>query len=64
VFEEVRRDHDLKFPLIQDPDERIAAIFGVQHWPTTIFINREGVIDRVQFGLSQEQREEVAGARS
>jgi len=64
VFEEVRRDYDLKFPLIQDPDERIAAIFGVQHWPTTIFINREGMIDRVQFGISQEQREEIAGARS
>jgi peroxiredoxin len=61
---EVRRQHKLTFALVPDADQRIARLYGVACWPTTVAINQEGIIERVQFGLSHEHREEVAGAQS
>ncbi len=64
VLEGVRRENDFRFPLIYDPDQRIAALFDVQCWPTTVFVNRMGVVDRVQFGLGREDQEEPGKKRA
>jgi peroxiredoxin len=62
VIAEVRRQHKLTFALVPDADQRIARRYGVACWPTTVAINQEGIIERVQFGFSHEHREEVTKA--
>jgi peroxiredoxin len=52
VLAEVRRKNGLSFPLIYDPDQLIAGLYGVRCWPTTISINEAGFVDRVQLGLA------------
>ena len=54
VLDDVRKRHDLTFPLVQDTDQRIARMHGVRCWPTTISIDPAGVVSHVQFGLSPE----------
>ena len=61
---EVRRQHKLTFALVPDADQRLARLYGVACWPTTVAINEEGIVNRVQFGLSHERREETASAAS
>ena len=61
---EVRRQHKLTFALVPDAEQRIARLYGVACWPTTVAINEEGIVNRVQFGLSHERREETANAAS
>ncbi len=56
---EVRRQHKFTFALVPDADQRIARRYGVACWPTTVVINQEGVIERVQFGFSHEHREVI-----
>jgi peroxiredoxin len=63
VLEEVRQRHNLTFPLIQDADQSIAMRYGIQCWPTTVSINRHGSIDRIQFGMSHQHREEAGRAK-
>jgi peroxiredoxin len=57
VLAEVRRRHGLTLPLIHDPEQVIATRYGVRCWPTTVSINEEGVVDRVQFGATHGHRE-------
>ena len=64
VLAEVRHKNNLTFRLISDPGQSIGALYGVQCWPTTVSINQEGVIDRIQFGLAHEPRETGDYARS
>ncbi len=52
VLDEARRQHDLTLTLIEDPGQRIARLYGVTCWPTTVAINPEGIVRRVQFGLT------------
>ncbi len=54
---DVRCQNNLTFRLIPDRNQSIAELYGVQCWPTTVSINQEGIIDRVQFGLAHETRE-------
>jgi peroxiredoxin len=54
AIEQVRQHERFTFPLIHDPDQLIAARYGVTCWPTTVSINREGVVDHVQFGVTHE----------
>jgi peroxiredoxin len=61
---EVRRQHKLTFALVPDADQRFARLYGVACWPTTVAINEEGIVNRVQFGQSHEHREETANAAS
>jgi peroxiredoxin len=58
VLTEVRCQHNLTFPLIHDPEQSIASLYGVQCWPTTVFINQEGIVSRIQFGIAHEPGEE------
>jgi hypothetical protein len=54
-LDEIRKQHDLSFPLVQDADQRIARMYGVRCWPTTISINADGLVSHVQFGLSPKR---------
>jgi peroxiredoxin len=54
MLADMRGHHKFTFPLIHDPLQAIAMQFGVQCWPTTVSINRDGIIDRVQFGLTHD----------
>jgi peroxiredoxin len=56
VLAEVRAQHGLTFPLVADPDQEIATRYGVQCWPTTVSINREGIVSRIQIGTAREHR--------
>jgi peroxiredoxin len=59
VLDEVRRQNNLSFMLVHDSDQRIARMYGVQCWPTTLSINPDGIVDRIQFGISHEHRAEA-----
>ena len=54
VLDQIRTQYRLPFPLVQDTDQRIARIYGVRCWPTTISIDANGLVTRVQIGLTHE----------
>ena len=56
-----RRRHELTFPLIYDPDQIIASRYGVRCWPTTVSINEEGIVDRIQFGITHKHLRDAGG---
>lgn len=51
----IRKQHGLSFPLVQDVDQRIARMYGVRCWPTTISVSADGAIQHVQFGIARER---------
>jgi peroxiredoxin len=57
AFTDIRCQSNLTFRVIPDRNQSIAELYGVQCWPTTVSINQEGIIDRIQFGLAHEARE-------
>jgi peroxiredoxin len=57
VLDRIRKQHKLQFPLVQDADQRIARMYGVHCWPTTISINASGRVGHAQFGLSPAHKE-------
>jgi peroxiredoxin len=54
MIDEIRKQHRLSLALAHDPEQRIARIYGVRCWPTTISINADGLIEHVQFGATHE----------
>lgn len=50
VIAEYARDHGLTYPLLVDDDMRVNNLFGVLNLPTTIFIDRNGVVREVLIG--------------
>jgi peroxiredoxin len=50
----LRKRHGLTFPLVQDRDQRIARQYGITCWPTTIAINPDGSVGRMQLGTVRE----------
>lgn len=50
----LRKRHGLTFPLVQDRNQAIARQYGIACWPTTIAINPDGSIGRMQLGAVQE----------
>lgn len=50
------------YPLVPDPDGRAAWLYGVRAIPTTVFIDRNGVIFHIENGaLNREQIERLLG---
>ncbi|MCD4685951.1 MAG: TlpA family protein disulfide reductase [Anaerolineae bacterium] len=43
-------EHDLTFPLALDPAEQIGRVYELEAFPTTFFIDRDGVIRDVVYG--------------
>jgi len=56
ALEEIRRRHGLALPLIPDPGRHVGGRYGVRCWPTTVSINEAGIVDRIQFGLTEGAR--------
>ena len=45
-------DNELSFPVISDPDGRLASRWGVSGVPTTFFIDAQGIIRFVEVGFT------------
>jgi peroxiredoxin len=56
MAEQVRKQHALSYVVAHDDQQRVARIFGVRCWPTTIWINADGIVNHVQFGVVPEYR--------
>ncbi len=46
-------EHGLSLPVVEDAEHRVAGAFGVRCWPTTIEIDPEGRISRIQLGTQR-----------
>lgn len=45
----------LNFPIVMDQDLIISSSYGITLWPTTIIINKEGLIHWIGVGLEMEK---------
>ena len=61
---DLRKRHRLTFPLVQDRDQIIARQYGITCWPTTIAINPDGSIGRMQLGAVQDAKPATRPAKS
>jgi peroxiredoxin len=61
---DLRKRHRLTFPLVQDRDQVIARQYGITCWPTTIAINPDGSIGRMQLGKVREAKPATRPAKS
>jgi cytochrome c biogenesis protein CcmG/thiol:disulfide interchange protein DsbE len=53
------RDHGLTYPLLIDRDMKVNNLYGVLNLPTTVFIDRNGIVREVLIGtISQAALEE------
>src|SRR5262249_12127348 len=48
------KERSLSFPVLRDPDGKVAQAYGVDGFPTTVLINKEGRIVRVQSGFATD----------
>ena len=58
--DEIRRTHHLTLTLVSDPERKIAALYDVSCWPTTVWIDATGVVNRVQLGVTSDAHEHTA----
>jgi peroxiredoxin len=61
---DLRKRHSLTFPLVQDRDQAIARRYGITCWPTTIAINPDGSIGRMQLGAVREAKPATRPSKS
>jgi peroxiredoxin len=50
----IRDQLGLKFPVLPDPNGAIARLYGVRCWPSTLSINQEGRVSRIDMGAQAE----------
>ncbi|MBA3311479.1 MAG: TlpA family protein disulfide reductase [Nocardioidaceae bacterium] len=60
-LEEIRRRLGLSFALVPDPQHRVARSYGVRCWPTTITVDADGDVERVQLGIAHEHHDRPKG---
>jgi thiol-disulfide isomerase/thioredoxin len=53
-LDEIRKRLGVLFALVPDPEHRVARMFGVRCWPTTIALNPNGDVEHIQMGVSHE----------
>ena len=46
--------NDLKLQLVPDPERRIARLYGVNCWPTTVSISERRLVQQIRFGRTPE----------
>jgi peroxiredoxin len=44
------------FNFVADADRRISRLFGVSCWPTTVKIDKYGIVRQIQFGVTKDKR--------
>lgn len=49
---EIFKENGFTSQLITDPNRLLARQYGVNCWPTTIFLDEQGLVSRIQFGLT------------
>ena len=72
AVDEIRKRLGLSFLMVQDARQRIAQRYGVRCWPTTIMLDAQGRVERVQLGTAHEhepprpvgEQSKPAGARA
>jgi thiol-disulfide isomerase/thioredoxin len=64
ALNEIRKHLGLSFPLVQDSHQQIARRYGVRCWPTTIMVDAEGRVERIQFGIGHEYEPVPVGEQS
>lgn len=52
----------LPFELVPDERQRVAGVYGVRCWPTTVTLNEDGIIEDVQVGAAAPERERKSAA--
>jgi len=53
-FDDICEEHGLSLTIVQDAQHRVARRFGVRCWPTTIAIDPDGRIERIQLGIEPD----------
>jgi peroxiredoxin len=61
---DLRKRHRLTFTLVQDRNQAIARQYGITCWPTTIAVNPDGSIGRMQLGAVQDAKPARRPAKS
>jgi len=54
IVDEIRKQHELSFPLVHDAEQVIARRYGVRCWPTTVSVGADGLVGHVQFGVAHD----------
>lgn len=44
------QDNNYSFPVLLDTDQRVALEYGIRTFPTTIFIDKDGIIQGIKIG--------------
>jgi peroxiredoxin len=50
------QDLNLTFPILLDPGAKVNELYRVRGYPTTFFVNREGMIDRQHVGIMSDSQ--------
>ena len=53
--QEIARRYGLRFSLMPDPKSELAKRFRVNCWPTTVWIDEQGLVQRAHFGVTPER---------
>jgi thiol-disulfide isomerase/thioredoxin len=43
--------NNLTFPILQDSDSHVSDVFGIRNFPTSILVDRDGVVKDIQIGM-------------
>ncbi len=54
ALSEVRKQLGTSFAFVQDSEQRVARMYGVRCWPTTIAVNPAGDVEHIQMGVAHE----------
>jgi peroxiredoxin len=55
-MQEIARRYGLRFTLVPDPKSELAMRFRVRCWPTTVWIDEQGLVQRAHFGATPDAR--------
>ena len=58
-FNQFVLEHDLPFPAAYDDNDFIARTYGINTPPTTVFIDKEGKLQRVFYGNIKDMETDV-----
>jgi len=53
--QQIFKDNGLRMMLVHDTSHRISRVYQTAVWPTTVFIDPEGVVTGIQMGISAKQ---------
>lgn len=56
VVQKFVNTNDISFPTLLDPSESIQKMYGIRGYPTTYFLDKNGVIKAVHIGILSEKQ--------